>query len=122
MKALGATIREARSAGMLVIVDGKRNDIASTAEAYASAYLGVTPAFGSQTRAFAADALTVNPYLGWDSLVPFARTARDHGNGLFLLVHTSNLLDRAPGIERERHCALHHDGWIRCSSRGGILR
>ena len=75
---------------MLVIVDGKRNDIASTAEAYASAYLGVTPAFGSQTRAFAADALTVDPYLGWDSLVPFARTARDHGNGLFLLVHTSN--------------------------------
>ena len=90
LEALGDTIAAARRSGLLVIADGKRNDIESTAEAYARAFLGTTTAFGEETRAFAADALTVNPYLGWDSLVPFARTAGESGTGLFLLVHTSN--------------------------------
>ncbi len=90
LEALGDTIAIARRNGLLVIVDGKRNDIDSTAEAYARAFLGTTPALGSESRAFAADALTVNPYLGWDSLVPFARTAAASGTGIFLLVHTSN--------------------------------
>lgn len=90
MLAFCDTIAAARRAGLLVIADGKRNDIASTGTAYARAFLGVVDVFGEPTPAFDADALTVNPYLGWDSLVPFAETAAQHGKGLFLLAHTSN--------------------------------
>ncbi|HZR96805.1 MAG TPA: orotidine-5'-phosphate decarboxylase [Gaiellaceae bacterium] len=68
----------ARDAGLLVVADVKRGDIGSTARAYASAYAGV------------ADAVTVNPYLGRDSLVPFVDTCRERGTGLFCLVKTSN--------------------------------
>jgi orotidine-5'-phosphate decarboxylase len=88
--ALRDTIVAARRAGLLVIADGKRNDIPSTAEAYARAYLGRTTGFGELFPAFEADALTVNPYLGRDSLLPFAEAARAHGTGLFVLTHTSN--------------------------------
>jgi orotidine-5'-phosphate decarboxylase len=69
----------AREAGLLVIADGKRGDIGSTARAYASAYL--------ERRA---DALTVNPYLGRESLEPFLAACRQHGAGIFCLVKTSN--------------------------------
>jgi orotidine-5'-phosphate decarboxylase len=75
----------ARAAGLLVIVDGKRGDIGSTARAYADAYL--EPAEG---RAPLADALTVNTYLGRDSLEPFVAACRRGGGGLFCLVKTSN--------------------------------
>src|SRR6186997_2004309 len=72
----------ARRAGVLVIADGKRGDIGSTARAYAAAYLeGEDPP---------ADALTVNPYLGRDSLDPFFGACRRHGGGVFCLVKTSN--------------------------------
>jgi orotidine-5'-phosphate decarboxylase len=70
----------ARERGLLVIADAKRGDIGSTAEAYAEAHLDKADA----------DALTVNPYLGTDSLEPFLRRARDGGKGLFVLVKTSN--------------------------------
>ena len=75
----------AREAGLLVIADGKRGDIGSTARAYAAAYLeprGDAPPL--------ADALTVNPYLGGDSLEPFLAGCRLHGAGVFCLVRTSN--------------------------------
>jgi orotidine-5'-phosphate decarboxylase len=75
----------ARDAGLLVIVDGKRGDIGSTARAYADAYL--EPAEG---RRPVADALTVNTYLGRDSLEPFVAACRRGGGGLFCLVKTSN--------------------------------
>src|SRR6266545_6228482 len=75
----------ARSAGLLVIVDGKRGDIGSTARAYADAYLEPGPG-----REPVADALTVNTYLGRDSLEPFVAACRRHGGGLFCLVKTSN--------------------------------
>ncbi|MEX2211707.1 MAG: orotidine-5'-phosphate decarboxylase [Gaiellaceae bacterium] len=70
----------ARAAGLLVIADGKRGDIGSTARAYAAAYLenGV------------ADALTVNPYLGRDAVEPFLLAARRTGTGVFVIVKTSN--------------------------------
>lgn len=84
------TIAAAKRADLLVIADGKRNDIPSTAAAYARAFLGQTRVFGESTAAFDVDAMTVNPYLGWDSLVPFAEAARDHEKGLFVLTHTSN--------------------------------
>jgi orotidine-5'-phosphate decarboxylase len=84
MAAMGQVIDHAQAHGLLVIVDGKRNDIGSTAEAYASAYLG------RNESAWHADALTVSPYLGDDSLEPFVRTATARGAGIFVLVKTSN--------------------------------
>jgi orotidine-5'-phosphate decarboxylase len=75
----------ARSAGLLVIVDGKRGDIGSTARAYADAYLEP-----DSRGAPLADALTVNTYLGRDSLEPFVAACRRGGGGLFCLVKTSN--------------------------------
>jgi orotidine-5'-phosphate decarboxylase len=85
MTALEDACRYARGAGLLVIADGKRGDIGSTARAYAAAYLeprGAAPPL--------ADALTVNPYLGEDGLEPFLQATRRHGAGLFVLVRTSN--------------------------------
>jgi orotidine-5'-phosphate decarboxylase len=81
--ALSRVIDHAHSRGLLVIVDAKRGDIGSTAEAYARAYLG-------HDSPWRADCLTVNPYLGDDSLTPFADVARDRGAGIFVLVKTSN--------------------------------
>jgi orotidine-5'-phosphate decarboxylase len=84
MAAMSAVIVHAQSRGLLVIVDGKRNDIGSTALAYAHGYLG------RGQSAWQADALTVSPYLGDDSLAPFVGVARERGAGVFVLVKTSN--------------------------------
>lgn len=84
-RALEDVCAYARQVGLLVIADAKRGDIGSTARAYASAYLepdGVAPPL--------ADALTVNPYLGHDSVEPFLLACRRYGAGVFLLVRTSN--------------------------------
>jgi orotidine-5'-phosphate decarboxylase len=75
----------ARTAGLLVIADGKRGDIGSTARAYAAAYL---ERHGDEPPR--ADALTVNTYLGGDSLEPFLAACRRDGGGIFCLVKTSN--------------------------------
>jgi orotidine-5'-phosphate decarboxylase len=75
----------ARAAGLLVVADGKRADIGSTARAYADAYLEERPGAAPPV-----DALTVNPYLGSDSLEPFLAACRRSGTGLFCLVKTSN--------------------------------
>ncbi len=83
MQALTEVVQHATAAGLLVIMDGKRNDIGSTATAYADGFLGRESAWG-------ADALTVSPYLGDDSLRPFVDVARARGGGLFILVKTSN--------------------------------
>jgi len=84
---LASVIQYARNAGLIVICDAKRGDIGSTAEAYAAAYLaGEDP----ESAPFAADALTVNPYLGIDSLQPFVDRATQVGGGLYVLVRTSN--------------------------------
>jgi orotidine-5'-phosphate decarboxylase len=85
-----ATAAHARRQGMIVIVDGKRNDIGSTAEAYARAYLGRTPLGNRAEAAWPADALTVNPYLGSDGIGPFIESAAPAGKGIFVLVRTSN--------------------------------
>jgi orotidine-5'-phosphate decarboxylase len=88
--ALHASIRAAREKGLIAIVDGKRNDIGSTAEAYARAYLGKVPVGGRYEPAWSADALTVNPYLGTDGIMPFVRVAARENKGVFVLVRTSN--------------------------------
>lgn len=90
VKAFADTCEYAGSKGMLVIADGKRNDIGSTAEAYSTAYLGKTPIDAGEGSAFAADALTVNPYLGIDGIKPFIDDCRKYGKGIFILVKTSN--------------------------------
>jgi orotidine-5'-phosphate decarboxylase len=80
--AFGEVCRYARRAGLLVIADGKRGDVGSTARAYAAAYLeGDEPL---------ADALTVNPWLGRESVEPYLAAARRSGTGIFCVVKTSN--------------------------------
>lgn len=85
MRALRDVIAYARRKELLVIIDAKRNDIGSTARAYAEAYLGDSP-----PSSWGGDALTVSPYLGGDSLEPFFDIATDREAGVFVLVKTSN--------------------------------
>jgi orotidine-5'-phosphate decarboxylase len=80
---VGRLSAHARAKGLLVILDAKRGDIGSTAEGYARAYLG--PA-----AQVACDCITINPYLGLDSLEPFAAMALSQGKGVAVLVRTSN--------------------------------
>ena len=75
----------ARAAGLLVIADAKRGDIGSTARAYATAFV---EARGDEPPL--ADAVTVNPYLGRDSVEPFLAACRREGAGMFCVVKTSN--------------------------------
>jgi orotidine-5'-phosphate decarboxylase len=90
MAALQRLLRKARSLGLLTILDGKRNDIESTARAYADAAFGGTSIAGKSYPVWEADALTVNPYLGRDAVEPFLQSARRSGAGVFVLVRTSN--------------------------------
>lgn len=83
MAALQNVCRAGREAGLLVLADAKRGDIGSTAEGYASAYL-------DQGGAFEADAVTVNPYMGLDTLEPFMTRAEANGKGVIVLARTSN--------------------------------
>ena len=80
---LGDVIARAHERGLLVLLDAKRGDIGSTAEAYAMAYL-------EPGAPLAAEALTVNAYLGLDTLDPYLERARSFGRGVFVLVRTSN--------------------------------
>ncbi len=88
--ALKEVVERARGRGLLVIADAKRGDIDLTAAAYAQAYLGSTPTAFGPVEGLEADALTVSPLLGADSLEPFVREARSRGRGLFVLARTSN--------------------------------
>ena len=85
LRALEDVCAYARAAGLVVLADAKRGDIGSTSRAYAAAYV--------EPRADGiplADAMTVNAYLGRDSLEPFLGACRRHGSGLFCVVKTSN--------------------------------
>ena len=90
VKTLAETIRYAQSKGMFVITDGKRNDIGSTMEAYATAHLGTTDVEGEKFDAFGSDALTVNGYLGTDGIAPLLDICKKGDKGIFVLVKTSN--------------------------------
>lgn len=109
VKTLKETIDYAKSKGMFVITDGKRNDIGATMEAYAAAHLGVTAVDGEEIEAFGADALTVNGYLGTDGISPLLNICKARDKGIFVLVKTSNkssgeLQDRK--IEDKTVCAV----------------
>jgi len=83
MKLLASLCKYAQSLNFLIIMDAKRGDIGSTSQAYANAYLG-------ENAPYPSDAMTINPWLGIDSLVPFFKKASETSSGLFILVHTSN--------------------------------
>ena len=83
--ALASVVDYAVDKGLIVIMDAKRGDIGSTAQAYAAAYLGPKP-----ESAWGCDCLTVNPYMGDDTLTPFVDAANRSGSGLFVLAKTSN--------------------------------
>ena len=85
--ALWRVTQYARSAGLLVIMDAKRGDIGTTAEAYARGYLAGANASAAP---WGADALTVSPYLGPDTIDPFVKVAKERGAGIYVLVRTSN--------------------------------
>lgn len=89
-EALGAVCTMAREAGLLVIADGKRGDIDVSAAAYANALFdGFETPFG-KVEGIGADAATVNPYMGVDTISTVVEIARGAGAGIFVLVRTSN--------------------------------
>jgi len=90
LKALWRTIEYGKSKGLYIILDGKRNDIGATAEAYAAAYLGGTELFEVHDEMLNADSLTVNPYLGIDGVKPFIDMCCKFDKSIFVLVKTSN--------------------------------
>ncbi|HIR23464.1 MAG TPA: orotidine-5'-phosphate decarboxylase [Candidatus Scatosoma pullicola] len=90
LKAFEETLRYAAEKGLIVIADAKRNDIGSTAACYSSAFLGETKVEGNASRAFPADFLTVNAYLGTDGIAPFVDDCKKRDRGIFVLVKTSN--------------------------------
>ena len=90
MWALCETEKYAQEKGMIVIMDGKRNDIGSTMQAYAKAHLGVSEVNGKELSAFGSDMLTVNGYLGSDGIEPLLPICDEKDKGIFVLVKTSN--------------------------------
>jgi orotidine-5'-phosphate decarboxylase len=90
VEALKKTADYAKAKGLYVIADIKRNDIGSTAEAYAEAYLGSVRIGKSALFPFDFDAVTINAYLGSDGVIPFIAACKRGGKSVFALVKTSN--------------------------------
>ncbi|NLM09772.1 MAG: orotidine-5'-phosphate decarboxylase [Clostridiaceae bacterium] len=91
LRAFEETVKYGRQKGLLVIADGKRNDIGSTSEAYSRSYLGEALLEDSETKAvYDVDALTVNGYLGIDGIKPMIEDCIKFRKGIFVLVKTSN--------------------------------
>lgn len=91
MKAFKETCKYAKEKGMIVIADAKRGDIGSTAKGYSNAYLGKTTIGKEEIEVFKnIDFLTVNPYMGVDSIKPFIEDCIKYDKGIFVLVKTSN--------------------------------
>ena len=90
VRALKKTVDYAKSKGMYVIADVKRNDIGSTAQAYSDAYLGTIKIGGKELSPFDCDCATVNAYLGSDGIMPFIDVCKKHNKSVFALVKTSN--------------------------------
>jgi len=90
LRAFGDVCKRARDHGLPVVADAKRGDIGTTAQAYSRAFLGRTTVCGRTIAAWDVDSVTVNPFLGFDTLAPFVEDCRQHGKGIFVLVKTSN--------------------------------
>ena len=90
LAAFSYLMSRAKELSLLSIADAKRGDIGSTAQAYSAAFLGRVRVFGEAHPVFDADALTVSPYLGFDTLEEYLKDCVQYGKGLFVLVKTSN--------------------------------
>jgi orotidine-5'-phosphate decarboxylase len=90
MEAFQNTLKYAKKKGLITIVDAKRNDIGTTAEAYSNTFLGRTNIFNEKIPIYDVDCITVSPFLGEDSLIPFIKDCAEYGKGIFILVKTSN--------------------------------
>ena len=90
MELLERTIRYAKGKGLFVIADIKRGDIGSTATAYAEGWLSGVPVEGEVFKSFDADCVTLNGYMGSDSIKPFLEAAKGEDKCAFVLVKTSN--------------------------------
>ncbi|MDQ6821013.1 MAG: orotidine-5'-phosphate decarboxylase [Actinomycetota bacterium] len=106
-EALREVSTRAGNAGLLVIADAKRGDIDVSASAYAQAFFGETQTAYGPVRGLGVDAITANPLLGLDSLLPLVAGAREHGGGIFVLVRTSN-----PGAADLQELALRDGGTV----------
>ncbi len=97
----------ARAAGLLVIADGKRGDIAVSAHAYAQALFGGASSPFGELPGLGADLATINPLMGADAIAPFVQAARAGGGGVLALVRTSN-----PGAADVEDLALAAGGTV----------
>jgi len=119
LKAYEDTVSYAQEKEMLVIGDAKRNDIGSTATAYAAAHIGTIDLFDEEVPGINADALTITPYLGTDGITPFTKVCQEQGKGIFVLVRTSNpsadeIQGQALGDHlMDEHVATLVEGWGR---------
>ena len=84
------TIKYAKEKGLIIIGDVKRSDIASTAQAYADGHIGRVKVEDESFEVYHEDSITLNPYLGYDSIEPYIKHCKDYDKGLFILVKTSN--------------------------------
>ena len=84
------TVDYCHEKGLLVIGDAKRGDIGSTSTAYAIGHLGKVKIGSTEIAPIDTDFLTINPYMGSDSVVPFVEECKKYDKGLFILVKTSN--------------------------------
>lgn len=84
------TIEYAKEKGLIIIGDIKRSDIASTAEAYSDGHIGMVEIGQNKFEIFKQDFITLNPYLGSDSIEPFLKDCEKYEKGLFILAKTSN--------------------------------
>jgi orotidine-5'-phosphate decarboxylase len=114
LKAFQEILINSKKSGVPVIVDAKRGDIGSTAEAYSKAFLHSCLEQTPKVENFEADALTVNPYLGPDTLEIFLKDCKKYAKGIFVLVKTSNpeskwLQDRRSDGESVSECVA---AWI----------
>ncbi len=90
VRAFQETVRYAKMKDLLIIEDAKRNDIESTALAYAMGHLGEVELLNSMRSIYGVDMLTVTPYLGSDGIEPFIKVCEEYGKGIFILTKTSN--------------------------------
>lgn len=90
MKLFEDTCKFAKENGMIVIVDAKRGDIGTTAQSYSNAFLGKTNIEDIKESIYDVDFITVNPYMGIDSVKPFIDDCKTYGKGIFVLIKTSN--------------------------------
>ena len=90
MKAFEETCKYAKEKGMIVIADIKRGDIGTTAAAYSNAFLGKTVINDKEETIYDVDFVTLNPYMGIDSIKPFIDDCKKYNKGAFILIKTSN--------------------------------